>query len=146
MIITCGRELESMRRWGGGGEKTNRRRNVIEWGLSLLVSSPKPEQDWYSFGVKSPSSDEERTFDPFTIQSYNPLPRARSLLSKAVVPGRDGDYCRVQVLSSLATCSHRARSAQGPQLYDVQIYHDTPKKNQKICQRIAILFRIWWGA
>ena len=69
VIITCGRELESMRRWGGGGEKTNRRRNVIEWGLSLLVSPPKPEQDWYSFGVKSPSSDEERTFAPFTIQS-----------------------------------------------------------------------------
>ena len=88
-----------MNQCGGGEvvERKNRRRNVIEWGLSLLVSSPKPEQDWYSFGVKSPFSDENRTFDPFTIQSYNPLPRARSLLSKAVVPGRDGDYRRVQV-------------------------------------------------
>ena len=98
-----------MNQCGGGEvvERKNRCRNVIEWGLSLLVSSPKPEQDWYSFGVKNPFSDENRTFDPFTIQSYNPLPRARSLLSKAVVPGRDGDYRRVQVLGSLATCSPR---------------------------------------
>ena len=66
------------------------------------------------------------------LSRYNPKTPYLGLVSLpsiAVVPGRDGDYCRVQVLGSLAACTHCARSAQGPQLYDdVQIHYDTPKK------------------
>ena len=96
----------------GGGEVVERKiwrtRDVMEWGLSLLFSSPKPEQDWYSFGVKNPFSDENRTCDPFYDTILRPLTSGSFLAeSKAVVPGRDGDYRRVQVLGSLATCSPR---------------------------------------